>query len=150
MGQAMSPATVINPDGLPACSEFATGSCRGDGTTLKERLEALPTVGGVNVTAVSIDGETAGDDADVCGVEGVSFSSVSLRSPTNYSPLVIFRRIWAWRPAMLPRITSTPVTYAYAPVPKSTLIDDAFIPPRSPTRSRSHSIASRPTLGTFR
>lgn len=74
--QPMAPDTVINPDGLPVCGQFATGPCQGDGTTLKERLEALSTVEEVNVTAISSDSETTGDDAEVCGVEGVSYWSV--------------------------------------------------------------------------
>lgn len=69
----MAPDTAINPDGLPACGQFASGPCRGDGSTLKERLEALPTIDEVNVTAISSDSETAGEDAEVCGVDGVSY-----------------------------------------------------------------------------
>lgn len=70
--QEMGPGTVISPDGLPACGELASGPCRGDGTTLKERLEALTTVGMINVTAVSNINETVGDGAGICDVHGVS------------------------------------------------------------------------------
>ncbi|CAM9173076.1 unnamed protein product, partial [Hapterophycus canaliculatus] len=69
--EEMAPGTIINPDGLPACGELASGPCRGDGTTLKERLEALPTVGTINVTGISNANEAVGDDVGICGVNGV-------------------------------------------------------------------------------
>lgn len=63
---------MVNPEGLPACGQLAKGPCRGDGSTLKERLEALDTVGAVDVHGISSGSEIAGDDAEVCGVDGVS------------------------------------------------------------------------------
>lgn len=71
-GQPLAPDAVITPDGLPTCGQFAEGYCRGDGTTLKERLEALPSVGEVDVVAIGSDTEAAGYDAEICGVNGVS------------------------------------------------------------------------------
>lgn len=73
-GQPLAPDTVINPDGLPTCGQFAEGSCQGDGTTLKERLEALSSIGEVDVAVIDTDTdtETAGYDAEICGVNGVS------------------------------------------------------------------------------
>ena len=70
-GQPLAPDTVINPDGLPTCGQFAEGSCQGGGTTLKERLEALPSISEVEVAAIG-DTETAAYDAEICGVNGVS------------------------------------------------------------------------------
>ncbi|CAM9858265.1 unnamed protein product, partial [Ectocarpus sp. 8 AP-2014] len=71
--EAIAADTVLNPGGLPSCGQFATGPCQGDGTTLKERLEALLTVGEVNVTGITSDG-IAGDDAEICGVDSVSIA----------------------------------------------------------------------------
>lgn len=70
--QAIAPDAMINPEGLPTCGQLAKGRCRGDGSTLKERLEALDTVGTVDVHGISSGSETVGDDAEVCGVDGVS------------------------------------------------------------------------------
>lgn len=72
-GQPLAPDTVINPDGLPTCGQFVEGSCQGDGTSLKERLEALPSVGEVDVAAIDSGANAAGYDAEICGVDGVSF-----------------------------------------------------------------------------
>lgn len=72
--QEMAPGTIVNPDGLPSCGELASGPCRGDGTTLKEQLEALPTVGTINVTGISNSNKTVGDDVGICDLDGVSHS----------------------------------------------------------------------------
>lgn len=71
-GQPLAPDTAISPDGLPTCGQFAEGSCQGDGTTLKERLEALPSIGEVEVAAIDNDTGATGYDAEICAVDGVS------------------------------------------------------------------------------
>lgn len=68
----MAPDTITDSDGLPTCGQFAEGSCQGDGTTLKERLEALPSIGEVEVAAIDSDTGATGYDAEICGVDGVS------------------------------------------------------------------------------
>ncbi len=83
LDQAIAPDAVINPEGLPVCGQLAAGPCQGDGTTLKELLEALLTVGEVTVSAISNGIEAAGDDAEVCGVDGVSL----------FGRVCVFRRV---------------------------------------------------------
>lgn len=70
--QAISPAAALTPDGLPPCGLNAVGSCKGDGSTLKERLEALQSVGKVNVSGVSRTNDSVAGDTAVCGAETVS------------------------------------------------------------------------------
>lgn len=80
---------MLNPGGLPSCGQFATGPCRGDGTTLKERLEALVMIGEVNVTGITSDG-IAGDDAEVCGVDSVrGFIAMYSRMPMSCTTAVL-------------------------------------------------------------
>lgn len=79
----MAPDTVIIPDGLPTCGQFVEGSCQGDGTTLKERLEALPSIGKVDVDAIVNDTDAAGYDAEICGVNGVSCKESVHGFPAN-------------------------------------------------------------------
>lgn len=69
--QAIPPDTVLNPEGLPECVRISSGPCNGDGTTLKERLQALPTVGTVTVTGMSSTFEIVGDGAEICGIDAV-------------------------------------------------------------------------------
>lgn len=70
--QVIAPDAMLNPEGLPTCDQFAGGLCEGDGSTLKERLEALHAVGRVNVSGISSGLDIVGDDAEVCGVDRVS------------------------------------------------------------------------------
>lgn len=76
--QAIRPDTVLNPDGLPECGRFSSGPCNGDGTTLKERLQALPTVGTVTVTGMNSTFEIIGDGAKICGIDAVRSSAEAL------------------------------------------------------------------------
>lgn len=71
--QVIRADAALTPEGLPPCGLYATSSCRGDGSTLKERLQALSTVGSVSVSRNGSASQAAGTRADVCGVEGVSF-----------------------------------------------------------------------------
>ncbi|CAM9199449.1 unnamed protein product, partial [Discosporangium mesarthrocarpum] len=49
----IAPDAAISPDVLPECGIYGAGTCRGDGSTLKEKLEALETIGEVNVSMVT-------------------------------------------------------------------------------------------------
>lgn len=84
--QAISPDAALYPDWLPACGKYAVGQCQGDGTTLKERLEALDMVGEVTIRGISGGLENVTNDAVVCGVDGVSGC---FRATTDY--LIRFR-----------------------------------------------------------
>lgn len=72
MQQAISSAAALTPDALPPCGLYAVGSCNGDGSTLKERLEALRGVGKVNVSGSSKTNDSVTGDTTVCGIEAVS------------------------------------------------------------------------------
>lgn len=70
--KVIAPDAALTPGGLPPCGLYAVGPCAGDGSSLKERLEALPGIGRISISGIRSDGEAVEEGAVVCGVDGVS------------------------------------------------------------------------------
>lgn len=109
--QAIPPDAVLNPEGLPECGTFSSGPCNGDGTTLKERLQALPTVGEVTVTGMSSTFEIVGDGAEICGIDAVRPTAGSTALPT-LTDAVYSRRSQTARAKSVARTCKTIFSFA--------------------------------------